>query len=141
MTLTKIRQRKFSGVSKLVLFKRKQTLALFVMFLHVWLLYSQQCRGFGHGIKKKFLFVSLSVHVLCVLGWGRDECLRPQLERGFLKLCPKGLITASILKLSLRGLVSQKNLIVFLAMLSIPHPDLNRSKTPWLKHRNAISSL
>ena len=83
MTLTKIRQRKFSGVSKLVLFKRKQTLALFVMFLNVWLLYTQQCRGSGHGIKKKSLFVSLSVHVLCVLGWGRDECLKPQLERGF----------------------------------------------------------
>ena len=78
---------------------------------------------------------------MCCVFWGGVEMNAWDLNwrEVFLKLCPKGLITAVFLKLSLRGLVSQKNLIVFLAMLSIPHPDLNRSKTPWLKHRNAIS--
>ena len=41
-------------------------------------------------LKKKSLFVSLSVHVLCVLGWGRDEMFETSIGEDFLKLCPKG---------------------------------------------------
>lgn len=100
----------------------------------------------GMVFKKKSLFVSLSVHVLCVLGWGRDEMFETSIGEDFLKLCPKGLITAVFLKLSLRGLVSQKNLIVFLAMLFYPAPRFKQKQNSLAKALKcnfyaAISSL
>ena len=107
--------------------------------------YSQQCRGFGQVIKKKkslFVFVSLSVHVCCVSGVGWGWVFETSTgERFFLKLRPKGLITAVLLKTLPKGSSVTNELNCFSSNASPPgtQTDLNKSKSPWLKHRNAIS--